>query len=77
MHLKAFEYMKKFDKLKCNIKFMIEGEEEVGSVNLEKFIVENKEKLSNDVILISDTGMIANDIPFDNNWTKRIKLCRS
>ena len=63
MHLKAFEYMKKFDKLKCNIKFMIEGEEEVGSVNLEKFIVENKEKLSNDVILISDTGMIANDIP--------------
>jgi len=63
MHLKAFEYMKKFDKLKCNIKFMIEGEEEVGSVNLEKFIYENKEKLSNDVILISDTGMIANDIP--------------
>ena len=63
MHLKAFEYMKKFDKLKCNIKFMIEGEEEVGSVNLEKFIIENKEKLSNDVILISDTGMIANDIP--------------
>ena len=63
MHLKAFEYMKKFDKLKCNVKFMIEGEEEVGSVNLEKFIVENKEKLSNDVILISDTGMIANDIP--------------
>ena len=63
MHLKAFEYMKKFDKLKCNVKFMIEGEEEVGSVNLEKFIIENKEKLSNDVILISDTGMIANDIP--------------
>jgi len=55
MHLKAFEYMKEFDKLKCNIKFMIEGEEEVGSVNLEKFINENKEKLSNDVILISDT----------------------
>jgi acetylornithine deacetylase/succinyl-diaminopimelate desuccinylase-like protein len=63
MHLKAFEYMKEFDKLKCNIKFMIEGEEEVGSVNLEKFLNENKEKLSNDVILISDTGMIANDIP--------------
>jgi acetylornithine deacetylase/succinyl-diaminopimelate desuccinylase-like protein len=63
MHLKAFEYMKKFDKLKCNIKFMIEGEEEVGSINLEKFLNENKEKLSNDVILISDTGMIANDIP--------------
>ena len=63
MHLKAFEYMKEFDKLKCNIKFMIEGEEEVGSINLEKFLNENKEKLSNDVILISDTGMIANDIP--------------
>jgi acetylornithine deacetylase/succinyl-diaminopimelate desuccinylase-like protein len=63
MHLKAFEYMKEFDKLKCNIKFMIEGEEEVGSINLEKFLNENKKKLSNDVILISDTGMIANDIP--------------
>ena len=63
MHLKAFEFMKEFDKLKCNIKFMIEGEEEVGSLNLEKFLIENKNKLANDVILISDTGMIANDIP--------------
>ena len=63
MHLKAFEYMNKFDKLECNIKFMIEGEEEIGSINLEKFLRENKEKLANDVILISDTGMIANDIP--------------
>ena len=63
MHLKVFEYMNEYDKLKCNIKFMIEGEEEVGSINLEKFIYENKEKLSNDIILISDTGMIANNIP--------------
>ena len=63
MHLKAFEFMNKYNKLNCNIKFMIEGEEEIGSVNLEKFITENKEMLCNDVILISDTGMIANNIP--------------
>src|SRR5690554_8226095 len=42
---------------------MIEGEEEVGSVSLPRFIAENKERLANDVILISDTGMIANDVP--------------
>jgi acetylornithine deacetylase/succinyl-diaminopimelate desuccinylase-like protein len=45
------------------VKFMIEGEEEVGSVNLAKFVATNKEKLANDVILISDTGMIAKDVP--------------
>ena len=63
MHLKAFEYMFKTDNLPCNIKFMIEGEEEIGSANLSKFLVKNKKKLSCDVILISDTGIIANDIP--------------
>ena len=51
------------DKLPCNVKFMIEGEEEVGSANLAWFVERNHEKLTNDVILISDTGMIANDIP--------------
>ena len=63
MHLKALEVMLKTDGLPCNIKFMIEGEEEVGSDNLEAFVSEHKELLANDVILISDTGMLANDTP--------------
>jgi len=63
MHIKALEMMVKNDELPCNVKFMIEGEEEVGSDNLELFIEQNKEKLSNDVILISDTGMISNTQP--------------
>ena len=63
MHVKALEYMTKSGNLPCNVKFMIEGEEEVGSKNLSWFVPRNKEKLANDVILISDTGMIANDIP--------------
>jgi acetylornithine deacetylase/succinyl-diaminopimelate desuccinylase-like protein len=63
MHIKAFELMMQTNTLPCNIKFMIEGEEEVGSDNLGPFIKSNKEKLKADVILISDTGMIANDIP--------------
>ncbi|MGB0508815.1 MAG: M20/M25/M40 family metallo-hydrolase, partial [Schleiferiaceae bacterium] len=63
MHLKAFEILKAEGDVPCNIKFMIEGEEEIGSINLEPFIKEHKEKLACDVILISDTGMIANDVP--------------
>jgi acetylornithine deacetylase/succinyl-diaminopimelate desuccinylase-like protein len=63
MHVKAMEYMTSHNELPCNVKFMIEGEEEVGSVNLAKFVAANTEKLANDVILISDTGMIANDVP--------------
>ncbi|WP_418262028.1 dipeptidase [Flavobacterium faecale] len=63
MHVKAFEYMIKNDCLPCNVKFMIEGEEEVGSVNLKKFVENNSKKLQNDVILISDTGMISNQQP--------------
>jgi len=63
MHVKAFEYMIQNDSLPCNVKFMIEGEEEVGSVNLKAFVENNKEKLKNDVILISDTGMISNQQP--------------
>lgn len=63
MHVKAFETMMKLDILPCNIKFMIEGEEEVGSESLEWFVKRNQSKLSNDVILISDTGMISNQQP--------------
>ena len=63
MHLKAFETMMQTDTLHCNVKFMIEGEEEIGSTNLGIYVKDNKEKLAADVVLISDTGMIANDIP--------------
>ncbi|HZW63402.1 MAG TPA: dipeptidase [Flavobacteriaceae bacterium] len=63
MHVKALEYMTATQQLPCNVKFMIEGEEEVGSKSLSWFVPRNKEKLANDVILISDTGMIANDVP--------------
>lgn len=63
MHVKALEIMLKTNTLPCNVKFMIEGEEECGSGNLEPFIKQNKERLQADVILISDTGIIANDIP--------------
>ncbi|GAB5565488.1 MAG: dipeptidase [Winogradskyella sp.] len=63
MHVKALEFMTRNNELPCNVKFMIEGEEEVGSENLGIFVANNKEKLKNDVILISDTGMIAKDVP--------------
>jgi acetylornithine deacetylase/succinyl-diaminopimelate desuccinylase-like protein len=63
MHLKAFESMVANNELPCNVKFMIEGEEEVGSENLGIYIKENKDALKADVILISDTGIIAKDIP--------------
>ena len=63
MHVKAAEFMIASNQLPCNIKFMIEGEEEVGSNNLEDFVKENKDLLSSDVILISDTGIISNDNP--------------
>lgn len=63
MHVKAFETMMQTNTLPCNVKFMIEGEEEVGSTNLGIFVKENQTKLKADIILISDTGIIANDIP--------------
>ena len=63
MHVKAFEYMIATNTLPCNVKFMIEGEEEVGSKSLGWFVERNQEKLANDVILISDTGMISNTQP--------------
>ena len=63
MQLKAFEYMLKTNNLPCNVKFMIEGEEEVGSNSLEDFVINNKSKLKADKILISDTGILSNEIP--------------
>ena len=63
MHVKAFELMMKTNSLACNVRFMIEGEEEVGSNNLGTWVKENKHRLKGDVILISDTSIIANDIP--------------
>jgi len=57
MHVKAFEIMIKLNLLPCNVKFMVEGEEEVGSDNLGTFVKENKEKLKADIILISDTAL--------------------
>ncbi len=63
IHAKAFEWLVRSKTLTCNVKFLIEGEEEIGSVNLGKFCEEHKEMLKSDVILVSDTGMIASDIP--------------
>lgn len=63
MHIKAFEAMVEHHALTCNVKFMIEGEEEVGSVNLGAFCKENSEMLKCDVVLISDTSILGNDIP--------------
>lgn len=63
MHIKAFEYLAKTGKLDCNVKFMIEGEEEIGSPNLEKFCKEHKDMLKADTILVSDTSMLGKDAP--------------
>jgi acetylornithine deacetylase/succinyl-diaminopimelate desuccinylase-like protein len=63
MHVKALEVMVKTNTLPCNIKFMIEGEEEVGSANLGKFLEKNKEKLKADIVLVSDTSMISMEHP--------------
>src|SRR3546814_16725387 len=63
MHVKALELMTETDLLPCNIKFMIEGEEEVGSEHLEDFVKDNRERLSADVVLISDTAMISMEHP--------------
>jgi acetylornithine deacetylase/succinyl-diaminopimelate desuccinylase-like protein len=63
MHIKAIEIMLKKNLLTCNVKFMIEGEEEIGSPNLRKFCQENREMLKADIILVSDTSIIARDIP--------------
>jgi acetylornithine deacetylase/succinyl-diaminopimelate desuccinylase-like protein len=63
MHVKAFEYLVKTGQLRCNVKFMIEGEEEVGSPHLGDFCKKHKEMLRCDVILVSDTSLIGQDVP--------------
>lgn len=63
MHIKALETLVANNAVPCNIKFLIEGEEEVGSDHLEPFLKENQEKLKADIVLISDTSILANDIP--------------
>jgi len=63
MHIKALEAMNATGNLSCNIKFIFEGEEEVGSVNLAPFLEEYKELLKADIVLVSDTAMIAKDVP--------------
>ncbi|CAN5203342.1 dipeptidase [soil metagenome] len=63
MHIKAFEYMQQANSLRCNIKFLIEGEEEVGSDNLDIFVKSNKKKLAADVVLISDTSILSMENP--------------
>lgn len=63
MHAKAFELMVKTGTLPCNVKFMIEGEEEIGSGSLTKWLDTHKELVKADVILVSDTGMLAEDVP--------------
>src|SRR6185436_2061395 len=63
MHVKALEMMVKTNTMSTNIKFLIEGEEEVGSPNLGKFVADNKELLKADVILISDSSMLSMETP--------------
>ena len=63
MHVKAFELMNATGTLPCNVKFMIEGEEETGSASLEKFCHDHRDMLKSDVILISDTTMISPEMP--------------
>jgi acetylornithine deacetylase/succinyl-diaminopimelate desuccinylase-like protein len=63
IHAKAFELMVKTGTLSCNVKFMIEGEEEIGSASLKTWCADNKDLLKSDVIIVSDTGMIAEDVP--------------
>ena len=66
MHIKAFEYLVRTGKLKHNVKFMFEGEEEIGSPSLPLWIKENKKRLKADVCLVSDTTMISEKVPSIN-----------
>ena len=66
MHIKAFEYLVSTGQLRYNVKFMFEGEEEIGSPNLPAWIRENKEMLKADICLVSDTTMISEKVPSIN-----------
>ncbi len=74
MHAKAFEYLVQTNNLPCNVKFLIEGEEEVGSPSLPAFCKKHKKMLAADVILVSDTSMIAPDIPSITTGAQRTGL---
>lgn len=63
MHVKALEIMNQTGTVACNVKFIIEGEEEVGSTNLGKFLEDNKDRLKADIVLVSDTSMISMEHP--------------
>ena len=63
IQVKAFEYMRKTNQLRCNVKFIFEGEEEIGSPSLNTFLNEHKDLLRSDIILVSDTSMIGKDTP--------------
>ena len=63
MHIKALETMQAQEHIPCNIKFLVEGEEEIGSDHLSPFVEANREMLEADVVLISDTGIISNEHP--------------
>lgn len=66
MHIKAFEFLLRSGKLRHNVKFLFEGEEEIGSVSLPEWIRQNKEKLKADICLVSDTTMISDKVPSIN-----------
>ena len=63
LQLKAFEYLVRHELLRHNVKFIIEGEEEIGSPSLNGFLQKHRELLACDVILVSDTSMLAADLP--------------
>ena len=66
MHVKAFEYLVRTGRLRHNVKFIFEGEEEIGSPSLADWVREHREMLKADIILVSDTTMIAEDVPSIN-----------
>lgn len=63
MHIKAIEVLNQLGELPCNVKFLVEGEEEIGSKNLETFVKGHKDLLKCDIILVSDTSIVSNDCP--------------
>ncbi len=75
MHFAAFEYLVSTNQLPCNIKFMIEGEEEIGSPSLGKFLEDNRQKLAGDVILVSDTAMLGADTPSITTGLRGLSYC--
>ena len=74
MHIKAFEFLVREGTLKHNVKFILEGEEEIGSPSLAAWATENKERLAADIILVSDTTMLSESVPSIN---ARTLLCGS